>query len=964
MARAPVQLSRGPVQAVQIGGPSGIHTTTRVAPVPVSQAPRAPSVSQAPRTSTTIPTPGKAPSTISQSGFQVQAPAAPVVTQANVKSFIPSSLAHYVVSTDPKYIDNFQKGSLDKSSYVVANIGSQKVMLQNTEATRAFAQGQSSAPVTEITKTTIGKPLQASIIGSTQTIKKVVTQSSQPISKSIVGLPTTAQQASQQSAPPDTKLVVQSVPSAVGEGSSTTKSLIGGSSEAPKNADQLAAEHYITNDGITWTKEGYPDVKLESTLGQALSSQDSSTKPSSTEDSLGLDELQDDKSLAKRYLDKKYPNHVKDGMNERISSLVGPVLPSLLGLNYNYDDIVEAVKFVDQVSSTGSDDRMADFGSLNTNDERPAPGTPFKDLTPAQKKYYLKRLNQGISDKGLPPAFGVYLSAALVSTIDDPLEKQQMASYVTDGEMKRDLTEGWFPQGRGNIKDYLLTQQNLTIAGAAFGVLGIVGGFMVGGPAGALVAAGTFPFTATEWSNPLSMNTFGSKTNKQSSGEWAPDRQFNYNTLKGDFDQYYNTVSGKWKNLSPEERLKEVKELKSKLKDVKDSLGDEWIYLKSLDTWDSAYKSIDFMNNTIDALSKTTDTKGNLAGELPDESTLHINTPKGATIVYGDGPHGMQGQPVDMKGVPGEHYTFDVVDKDGKVVKTYEGNYPYRKDTPFDIPDLAQLTKAVTPTVGYGVINIKGVNQDTQKLYLDGVRIWGDTSNIQSGKGYHTIIVKEQDKQDYVKQVYVNDDGSMIEISPAMKDVFKPYVAPEKEESDYGGGGGGGGSYGGGEAPAETGYVIFGPTSANCVIVLDDVEISPVLGQMYALSQGYHAVKLTKEGKKPWLKTVYVKNGDTVTVSPVFEDDSSNPSGDSTTSTSKKVDFNSNPSGAKILLDGSWTGQYTPAYLYIAPGLHKITFSKSGVDYPSRILWISSVILEGENALAVARLNGVDTNGF
>jgi hypothetical protein len=118
---------------------------------------------------------------------------------------------------------------------------------------------------------------------------------------------------------------------------------------------------------------------------------------------------------------------------------------------------------------------------------------------------------------------------------------------------------------------------------------------------------------------------------------------------------------------------------------------------------------------------------------------------------------------------------------------------------------------------------------------------------------------------------------------------------------------------------------------------------------------------MVKVGKKPWSKTIYVGEGDTITVSPAFDDLPAEEPEEPiiVEPTTKRIYINSVPSEAKILLDGLATGQWTPGYLNLEYGYYIIGISKTGYVLQERSLWVSDIVLWDDAAKNAARAAGV-----
>ena len=257
-----------------------------------------------------------------------------------------------------------------------------------------------------------------------------------------------------------------------------------------------------------------------------------------------------------------------------------------------------------------------------------------------------------------------------------------------------------------------------------------------------------------------------------------------------------------------------------------------------------------------------------------------------------------------------------------------------------------------------------------QRLYWQDLDITGyidpETGKVaMPGPGYYMLSIVNPDGTKTSKNVYVGA-GTFNTLS--MGDVA--YKPPAKTGSSGGGGGGGGGGGSSYVAPKSTtqpktasvALIIYGETCRGARIWQDDAEVAPEIGKSYSISPGYHAVRVEKEGKQPWTKTVYCVANDTITVSPAFEDlpgdgggSTEPPAGEDQL---KRVFINSNPSGAKVLINGAASGQWTPCFFDLPEGYYLFTIQKSGYDAYDIKCYVGEVIAWNEQASALAASRG------
>lgn len=229
----------------------------------------------------------------------------------------------------------------------------------------------------------------------------------------------------------------------------------------------------------------------------------------------------------------------------------------------------------------------------------------------------------------------------------------------------------------------------------------------------------------------------------------------------------------------------------------------------------------------------------------------------------------------------------------------------------------------------------------------------GDKTVVPVVSGYYSVKVSRPGYEDWEKTVYVGDGQTLAVSDPSQT------IKEEDEYQDYSSGGsGGGGGSSGGSSTVSYGLIKYGNACTGAEIWQDEVRVYPVIEQDYSIDPGYHAIKISKTGKKTWLKTVYVSAGDTITVSPAFEDDTGSTStgtgtGTGTTTateTTQRVYINTEPTQAKVLIDGGATGEWTPCYLDLHNGYYIISTVKSGYVQQDTPLYVGSTILWGDAA--------------
>lgn len=242
----------------------------------------------------------------------------------------------------------------------------------------------------------------------------------------------------------------------------------------------------------------------------------------------------------------------------------------------------------------------------------------------------------------------------------------------------------------------------------------------------------------------------------------------------------------------------------------------------------------------------------------------------------------------------------------------------------------------------------------------------GDKNTVPTAPGYYQVEVSTPGKETWQKTVYIGE-GQYMTVSDASQDIEE-----EKSYSSGGssGGGGGGGDSGGSEAVTYA-MIIYGETCRNAKVYQDDIEIAPEILKIYSISPGYHAIRVEKTGKKPWSKTVYCMAGDSVTVSPALEDETTTTTPTDTTPTdttptdttpevtTKRVYFNSNPISSRVMINGGFSGEWTPCYVDMPFGYYKIQILKTGYKAQDHTLYVGTVIAWDSYADQLAKMEGI-----
>lgn len=328
---------------------------------------------------------------------------------------------------------------------------------------------------------------------------------------------------------------------------------------------------------------------------------------------------------------------------------------------------------------------------------------------------------------------------------------------------------------------------------------------------------------------------------------------------------------------------------------------------------------------------------------------------------------GQGGTSFDIKREAGAplRITFESVDGSKKPLTEYIG-FPDTGWNQYSVP--ADLKGSI----GGSVQGLQTYLSEGQRLYwkdLDITQYIDKGTGLVSlpGAGYYNLSVVNPDGSKETKNVYVGENKIVdVAFEAIPQKPFTPY------KSTSSGGGGGGGSSGGSRSrgssyqpkPVEQTLIKYGPTCKGAAIYQDEVQVYPEIDVEYSIDPGYHSIKIEKAGMQAWIKTVYCASGDTLTVSPSFEplkdsytppDNTDNPDN----ATTRRVFVNSDPSGGKVLINGSASGQWTPCYLDLPRGYYIFTIVKSGYADYDILCYIGDIIAWNQQATDLAKLEGL-----
>ncbi|DBA35231.1 TPA_asm: hypothetical protein vir530_00007 [dsDNA virus vir530] len=230
--------------------------------------------------------------------------------------------------------------------------------------------------------------------------------------------------------------------------------------------------------------------------------------------------------------------------------------------------------------------------------------------------------------------------------------------------------------------------------------------------------------------------------------------------------------------------------------------------------------------------------------------------------------------------------------------------------------------------------------------------------------GIYSIVIKKKGKKDYAKNITIYAGQKTVLSDPAEDE----YVQKSSSGGGGGGGGGGGSSKKSSATKAKATTITYGETCRDAKIWQDEIQVEPEIDKQYAIEPGYHSIRMTKTGKQQWIKTVYAAKGDDIYVSPAFLDEDvsivtpptedSGETGELEETKIARVFVNSDPSGAKVLINGGSVGEWTPCYLDLPYGYYTITISKTGYAPYDLYCYATDIIAWGSEAQYLARLAG------
>jgi len=251
---------------------------------------------------------------------------------------------------------------------------------------------------------------------------------------------------------------------------------------------------------------------------------------------------------------------------------------------------------------------------------------------------------------------------------------------------------------------------------------------------------------------------------------------------------------------------------------------------------------------------------------------------------------------------------------------------------------------AAAPKATVGIV-IFGPGCEGANVYLDGTQIYPVIGQQYSeSPGYHGFRLTKLGFEDWIKSVYFIAGESQT---------ISPEFIPSTTSTT-------GSTTGTTKEAEQTAFILWDEPCRGSTMILDGVGVTPEIGKLIPLVPGYHSVEVDKADKQKWIKQINVFAKDTVNISPVFLDLVPI----ALTPSTQKVTISTDVSGAKIVINDEFTGEFTPGYIMLDKGLYHLSLIKSGYDTYKTALWVGDTIAYGTTAISLATLAGVDVNGY
>ena len=833
--------------------------------------------------------------------------------------------------------------------------------------------------------------------------------------------------------------------------------------KADGSAGELSPSQYagLGSDQKSHWRPVYSDETVESPSSElgivsavlnAPSSQEEVTVEASPTDwAYGFPETDKQKEESYRLALEKY-NSIGEtnGDNDLIVQYFAPLVP------YIVQQQLSAEKLADQANAflIYRDGEVSKTkGAFNSDGEWVGEilSKPFDKLDyNAQTEIFRNMIIDGANNE-VPVGYTLLLIDQLIDSESSESTKRSLSGYVRNGQLDNDVTKFGTGSPVKNLLNWVSSDSGLTSIGAIAGLIGIGASLATGGLAAAGGSALMSVFSTTELKNAFGHNAFVDKAKLQNEQVYAQDHKSQYNEIFKSTESKSYDFSKYYKDQTPEQRLSSLAALQSDLEYLGERLGQEHVFLEYMGIYD---QEVERYHNLRDSLknyeSMVDSTTGELTSARVQPAEITLIPPAGGYI---------EGEDLMVTGQAGITLTkedqgmisYKVYDGKGNLVKTdttsyYPGNVitkDYTSSLAFEstkgtsetesmeyvrtiylqpgqsmeyngkvytakdrvIPYDIKLHEGIPTRIKFSqdgkeskveYFGAQGVAWGTYTPVLDDaftkapeevvnqgfklitspdsvVKINGRVFSAQGEKnvvpvapGYYSVEVSTPGKETWQKTVYIGE-GQYMSISDASQDAEEPYT---KSYSSGGSGGGGGGSSGGSGGSASYALIVYGETCRGAQIWQDDIEVAPEIGKAYSISPGYHGIVVKKTGKKDWTKTVYCMAGDSVTVSPSLEDaddtngtdtngTDTNDTDSTITKSTRRVYFNSDPMSARVMVNGGFSGEWTPCFLDLEYGYYKIQILKTGYKAQDHTLYVGNVIAWDTYADQLAKQEGI-----
>lgn len=251
----------------------------------------------------------------------------------------------------------------------------------------------------------------------------------------------------------------------------------------------------------------------------------------------------------------------------------------------------------------------------------------------------------------------------------------------------------------------------------------------------------------------------------------------------------------------------------------------------------------------------------------------------------------------------------------------------------------------------------------------------GDSLIVDPGS--HTLVVYREGYDPEVKTV--NVDAYETAVTGEIP-TYEDTSTTKSSSSSGGGGGGGGGSSSSTKTTTTTTTttattISFGPNLIDIELYLDSVQIVPEQDVKYSVEAGYHTILAYADDGYGIEKQVYCSSKQNTYVNPVLEEDfwTTEEEEEETETVEEEeeeeeevsitteeetegtgvyyVSFVTDPEGAKVIINGTYTGEYTPCRIPLNYGIYYLELYKSGYNLVETYIFVMEDLEYGQEAL-------------